>query len=377
MSIHHRTILICPLNWGLGHATRDIPIIRRLLKSGFRVIVASEAPIIQLMQKEIPGIETDYLPGAKITYSLGKIQVWKLFRQLPSALFWLYRENAITAQLVKKYNPVCIISDNRYGVRNKKVKSILITHQLMIKMPNGFRWLERLFHILIKMLISCFNECWIPDNTKTDSLAGDLVHQYKFPKNSKLIGPLSRFMDEPCKSSRKEVQIINTGFKLLVLLSGPEPQRSILQEIISEKIIEEKIPTIMVTGKPDKNDDLLQPLSDWFIRFHHLDSDILKQLIQTSPYIICRSGYTSLMDLWFMGKNVLLIPTPGQTEQEYLALYHKNRHHQALSQTELKKLSLSDLLLKYPLNPSDKANVDCSKSALNGAIDSLGKYLVI
>lgn len=337
------TILICPLNWGLGHATRDIPIIKRFIEKGFRVIVATEAPIIQLLHKEIPTIETEYFPGPKISYSSGNKQIWKLFKQLPIALFWLIREKQITARLVKKHNPVCVISDNRYGVRHKKVKSIIITHQLMLKMPPGSIWLEKLFHLLAKTLISRFSFCWIPDNPPPNSLAGDLVHQYKKPKNGVLIGPLSRFMEKPVKQSDQEHKPCSKA-ELLILLSGPEPQRTILQNILVKKITEEKITTIMVTGKPGSNKDT-SINNEWIEQYTHLETGKLLNLIEKTPNIICRSGYSSIMDLWFLDRFAVLVPTPGQTEQEYLAEFHNKRSHIMIQQNKLIKQSLRDLFL--------------------------------
>ncbi len=335
------TILVCPLNWGLGHATRDIPIIRSYLQQGYRVVVASEANIIQLLQQEVPGIETDYFQGAHITYSSGNNQIWKLMQQLPLALFWLIREKQITAKLVKKYKPACIISDNRYGVRHSKVKSVIITHQLMLKMPSGLSWLEKPFHCLIKLLVSGFSECWIPDSPLPDLLAGDLAHRYKLPQNARFIGPLSRFADsydEPLELTTTEKYAPD----LLVILSGPEPQRTILQKIISEKAMSENIKTLIIAGKPEikaissDNSCNLQILP-------HLKSGQLKYLITKTPYVICRSGYTTLMDLWYLKKSAIVIPTPGQTEQEYLAGYHHQKNHFAISQTDFKAISLKQL----------------------------------
>lgn len=338
---HPETILVCPLNWGLGHATRDIPIIQSFLQQGYRVIVASEGHIIQLLKKEVPGIETVYFPGLHISYASGNNQVFKLMKQLPSALFWLIREKQITAKLVKKHKPVCIISDNRYGVRHSKVKSVIITHQLMLKMPGGLSWLEKLFHCLIQLLVSGFSECWIPDNPMPDSLAGDLAHRYKLPKNARLIGPLSRFAesyDEPLESNTTE----KYSPDLLVILSGPEPQRTILQEIISEKAMSENIKTLIIAGKPESK-GILSDNSENLQILPHLKSEQLRHLIIKTPYVLCRSGYTTLMDLWQIKKRAIVIPTPGQTEQEYLAGYHHQKNHFAISQADLKAISLKQL----------------------------------
>lgn len=360
------TILVCPLNWGLGHATRDIPIIKRLMARGFRVVVASEATIIDLLLQEIPGLETDYFPGARITYSAGNNQLWVLLKQLPAAIAWLFREKKITRQLVNKYRPVAIISDNRYGVRHPKVKSILITHQLMLKMPKGLSALEKPFHRLVKKLVAKFDHCWIPDLPPPYSLAGDLVHRYPLPHNATLAGPLSRFMDAP-RWQQTSSQPETDGSELLILLSGPEPQRTILENLLREKVVEEKIKTIMVTGKPGSNPE---PVQDSFLHIYsHVESRQLQALLKTTPAILCRSGYSTLMDLWFLNRQALLISTPGQTEQEYLAGYHHLKGHFSLSQKELHTISLK-LLFNQPQNQTPNPVIS-SENLLNQTLDSV------
>ncbi len=340
------------------------------LKRGFRVILASEPSIIYLIQREIPSIETDYFPGAKISYSAGKTQVWKLIRLLPKGIYWYFKEKQITARLVKKYNPLAIISDNRYGCYNKKVKSILITHQLMLKMPKGFSWFEKPFHWLIKTLISRFEYCWVPDNAMPYSLAGDLVHKYKLPKNSILVGPLSRFMsfDNDTSSNIKETKIDKKD--LLVLLSGPEPHRSILHNKLLKKTSVEKMSSVFITGKPGIIDRYLMH-ENGIAEYSHANTTKLKQFIESSENIICRSGYTSIMDLWYIGKAAILIPTPGQTEQEYLAGYHNGKNHYTLSQFDLDKTSLPKIIAAYnPLKATQKKMQPLFNSLIN-AVDSI------
>lgn len=366
MNHQKRTILVCPLNWGLGHATRDIPIIKRLMARGFRVVVASEVTIIDLLQQEIPGLETDYFPGAKITYSAGNNQLWALLKQLPAAIAWLFREKKITRKLVNKYRPVAIISDNRYGVRHPKVKSILITHQLMLKMPKGLTALEKPFYRLVKNLVARFDQCWVPDLPLPYSLAGDLVHKYPLPRNAALAGPLSRFMDVPRQQPTPSQSETNSA-ELLVLLSGPEPQRTILENLLRKKVLDEKIKTIMVTGKPGSNP---WPVKDQALQTHsHIESTQLEPLVTNTPVILCRSGYSTIMDLWFLNRQALLIPTPGQTEQEYLAGYHHRKGHFSLSQKELYTVSLK-LLFNQPETHASNP-VFSTENLLDQTIDSV------
>ena len=334
------TILICPLNWGLGHVSRDIPIIRRLLDKNFRVIVAGGKVITDLICSEFPEIETELLPDVEITYSISDNQTIILLRQLPKAVFSLFREKRVTARLVKKYNPKLIISDNRYAVRHRKVKSIIITHHLMLKMPKKLEWLEKATNMLIKRLVSKFDLCWIPDNPLPYSLAGDIVHKYPLPKNARLIGPISSFMDDYLQNHPKN-DFFNkeNKYDLLAIISGPEPQRSLLQMLLLINLSLQNIKCLVVTGtfeeflKPDFTANItLLP---------HLDACSLAHYIKNTPIVVSRAGYSTIMDLWFLRKNAILIPTPGQTEQEYLAQKSQLMNHFFLEQSQIDKFNFT------------------------------------
>ena len=328
------TILICPLNWGLGHVSRDIPIIRRLITQKFRVIVAGDQTIIDYISYEIPDIETELLPDVNISYSKGNSQIIKLLYQFPKSIYSFYREKKLTAQLVIKYNPILIISDNRYGVRHPNVKSVIITHQLMLKMPKYLKWLEKITNRLIKKLVSKFDVCWIPDNPLPYSLAGDLVHKYSLPKNAILIGPISRFMDDfTLNNSQKDNFHSNNKYDLLAIISGPEPQRTILQQKLSQKLSTQNIKCLIVAGTITENSEIKQ--SKNIAILPHLDSYILANYIINTPIVVSRAGYSTIMDLWYLKRRAILIPTPGQTEQEYLAKNSLKQNHFFLKQSEI------------------------------------------
>lgn len=356
-------MLICPLNWGLGHATRDIPIVKRLRDAGCRVIIATEAPLSTIFQESFPEIETYYFSGPKIRYHKSGSLLFKLLLQMPQMFFWLLKERQVTKHLVKKYNPYCIISDNRYGVRHKDVHSIIITHQLMIKLPGLIHWLEKPLHLFVKRLIQAFDECWVPDNPIPDSLAGDLVHKYPLPKNAKLIGPISRFMDDGDNGIVNKEQFPEC--KNLVVLSGPEPQRGILKNLLISQLSALNDKSSIICGIPDKREDVSEKISCNLVLIPHLNQEKLRHLINKSSTIICRSGYSSIMDLWFLEKNAILIPTPGQTEQEYLAQHNKNRHCH-ISQKDI-PLKLIGNLAKNQIYKRK----ECHQELLQGAIDTL------
>ncbi len=316
-----KTILICPLNWGLGHATRDIPIIRRLQAMDYKVVVATESPLTELINEAVPGLTFEYFPGPKVTYSKSNLLIFKLLKQLPLWLRWQKKEKEIIDQLVQKHQPQIILSDNRYGARHPKVRSILITHQLMVKLPKGLKWAETLAHRFILRLTKPFDEVWIPDFEKPDSLAGDLAHFYPLPGNARLIGPLSRFMDPPLHQSTN-----HPNYNCLAILSGPEPQKSLLKDLLIDKLTRSPFKSLIITGEPNLEMEEKFHKEKSLTLIPHLNQEKLAQLICDTPILITRSGYSSIMDLYFLKKRALLVPTPGQTEQNYLAVFNAKNH---------------------------------------------------
>lgn len=318
-------MIVCPLNWGLGHAARDIPIIRLLKDAGHRVIVATDPKIEKFLSQEFPDLEFEYFPGPKINYTkYGWLLIPKLLFQIPTWIKWYFAELKMIAELVKKHHPKCIISDNRYGARHRRVKSIIITHQLMLKMPNWGRFMEYPVHRFIKFMVEKFDECWIPDNPSESSLSGDLAFKYPLPKTTKFTGALSDFMFQD-----DELNQSNLKTDILVMLSGPEPQKTMLEMRLYPLLKSLNMKIAILRGEPEltshSDDDTLK--SDSLIqRINHLPRKEIKQLIKETPYIIARAGYTSIMDLWFVNKSALLIPTPGQTEQVYLSEFNRSRH---------------------------------------------------
>ena len=300
-----KTILITPLNWGLGHVSRCIPIIEQLLQLNCKVIIAADGQALKLLKSEFPELTFEIFPGIKTSYSkFIPISVLLLLRS-PQLFRSIKRENNTIKKLVKKHQVEGIISDNRYGCYSSNLPSVIITHQLAIKTPLLKKQAKR----LIEKLLSKFKAIWSPDCEGDNNLSGDLSHLSKQPINTSFIGPLTRFK----ASSKKQ----DYSRKLLVLLSGPEPHRTILEKKIVEQLQNVDYSVLVVRGKldaPIPNDENKN------LKFvAHLQTSKLQQEIEVSELVLCRSGYSSLMDLSRIGKKVLLVPTPGQREQEYLA----------------------------------------------------------
>jgi len=300
-------VLIAPLDWGLGHATRCIPIIRALQNKGYEVILAAEGAQANLLQTEFPDLQILPLAGYRVSYS--KRKWWlplSLLLQLPRLLRIIKYEKNWLDTVIDQYKIGLVISDNRYGLCSKKVACIFITHQLTIKIPFG--WLEKLVQRINYRYINQFNSCWVPDAAGELNAAGLLSHPGKLPVTKvQYIGLLSRFQQQP----------VAKKYDYCILLSGPEPQRTLLEKKLVTGLsnIEEKI--LLVRGKPGAT-DLLQTGANLDVK-NHLPGSALQEAIMQSEYIISRSGYTTVMELLSLQKKSILIPTPGQTEQEYLA----------------------------------------------------------
>jgi len=310
-----KRVLIAPLDWGLGHATRCIPIIYDLIGRGFEVIIAADGPIKILLKKEFSHVVFTELGGYNISYSRrGPWLPVKLFLQLPKLLWSIYSEKKWLAKFIRENNIDLVISDNRLGLFHKTTACIYITHQLKIKTGNRFtEWLAQKIHYFF---INKYSTCWVPDNESGNDLAGELSHPKKLPAVPvKYIGPLSRF----------EKNIVEKKYDLLVLLSGPEPQRTILENLMLVELKNFKGTALLVRGLPGniKNDSL--KMENSITVADHLSSHELNDAILQAGLVISRSGYTTIMDLVKLQQKAIFIPTPSQPEQEYLAAYLMQR----------------------------------------------------
>ncbi len=338
-----KNILVAPLNWGLGHATRCIPIINNLISEGYNPILASDGLALELLKKEFPELKTIELPSYQIEYpKKGKDFNWKMFKNSPKMLKAIIGEKKVVKKLVKELNLCGIISDNRLGVRSKKVPSVFITHQLNV-ISGSLSWITNQLHWNI---ISKFDECWVPDFKSKPNLTGKLGHLKKSNFNIKYIGVLSRF-------EKNEISMV---YDLMVLLSGPEPQRSILEEKLTAEVAKFKGKVVFVKGVVCE--EQVSETIDNITFFNFMTSKTLEKTINESKIILCRSGYTTIMDLAKLEKKAFFIPTPGQGEQEYLAQKLKaNKMVPTTNQDEFVIENLSEVALYNGLSvPENKTN---------------------
>ncbi|MCC6411430.1 MAG: glycosyltransferase [Saprospiraceae bacterium] len=300
-----KRILIAPLNWGLGHVTRCIPIIQTLEKLGAEPVLASDGVALHLLRAEFPHLTALELPSYRIRYEKPNM-VWNIGRQLPRILYAIRAEHDATERLAREHNIRGIVSDNRYGCFSNHVPSVVLTHQLNLQVPNrGIEWSA---NKLLRIALSKFNEVWVPDAPEEPRLSGVLSQLSQNHIQTRFIGILSRMQryDQ------------DQEYDVAVVLSGPEPQRTILeQRLIEQAIGMSSLRFIFIQGKTQAKQHYYA--SDNVEVVSYLTSRELNDVLLASNAVVCRSGYSSIMDLAVLGKKAILIPTPGQTEQEYLA----------------------------------------------------------
>lgn len=306
---------LSPLDWGLGHATRCVPIIKALLALDCSVIIGADKATYILLNKEFPNLQFVRMSGYEIKYSrkIGGFYL-KMLTQLPRIITVIRQENRQLRQIIEEYNIDAVISDNRFGLYTNQVPCVYITHQLQIKTGNFLS--NKIATFIHWHFIQKFSSTWIPDFEKV-GLAGELSHPKKLPERSLYLGALSRF---------KSLKAIDKKYDILISLSGPEPQRSIFEEKILAQCSQIKGTILLIRGMPGNPENLVHSLTN-LTAVNHLSADELNLSLLQSHMIIARSGYTTIMDLVKLNKQAILVPTPGQAEQEYLADYLMKRKY--------------------------------------------------
>ncbi|SFS35446.1 conserved hypothetical protein [Zhouia amylolytica] len=299
-----KKILVAPLNWGLGHATRCIPIINALKQQNYTPIIASDGVALELLRKEFPTLRTIELPSYQIQYAVkGKNFKLKMIWDSPKIIKAVTEERNQLKALIKEFDIDGIISDNRMGVYSKDVPSVFITHQLNVLTGNT-TWLSSKIH---QQVIKRFSECWVPDIEGEPNLTGKLGHLTNSDLKIKYLGPLSR-LD---KKEQKKV------YDLMVIISGPEPQRTMLEALLKKEVDKFDGNVLFVKGKIEKEQKIERNGHITF--FNYMNSAELEAAFNQSNIVLSRSGYTTVMDLAKLEKKAFFIPTPGQYEQKYLA----------------------------------------------------------
>lgn len=323
----NKTILITVLNWGLGHASRCIPIIKTIQSFDFTPIIASDGQALQFLKKEFPHLLCLELPCSNIKYPRnGKYFRANLILKLPKIAMTNWKEKKIISGWIKEYSLDGIISDNRMGCYSNKIPSVYMTHQINLLTGNT-TWISTLLH---QYFIRKFSECWVPDLPTEPNLAGKLSHIWK-KNNLKLIyiGPISRLQSSKTKKK----------YDLMIILSGPEPQRTLLEIQLIKELQNYNGHVLFVKGIVENIQR--KDMQGNITYYNFIKTEQMNQLMQESELVLCRSGYSTIMDLAKLNKKAFLIPTPGQYEQLYLA--EKLQHEGLAPYSQQKDFKLENL----------------------------------
>lgn len=303
--------LVAALDWGLGHAARCVPIIEALEKEGREVILGTAGRAAALWKTEFSHLRQVELPAYSIRYPYASMYA-NMLLQGPRISGVALAEHLLLRRLVARLKIEAIISDNRFGCFHPGVCSIYLTHQIHIPLANA--WAGALVNAIHHGVMSCYDECWIPDwPDEAGSIAGKLAHPGPAKGLVRYIGPLSR-LHPPAASD---------SYQVVALLSGPEPQRSIFEALICQQAGLLQVNMLVVQGKPEQA-PVVQSMPGYDI-VPHLPAPQLAGVIAGAQLLIARSGYSTLMDFARLGKPALLVPTPGQPEQIYLAEYWQQK----------------------------------------------------
>ncbi len=346
------------MDWGLGHATRIVPVIELLKKKDVRIILGADNRPLDFLKQRYPELEVVKFPGYVPHYPAKGAMAIKMISEMPEMIKQADKAHLFLEKLIDEKNINLVISDNRYELWSSKVKTVFVTHQLNIQMPKYGRVARPALRQMIYSYIKKHDELWIPDFEGEPNLSGALSHIDNYPlENYHFIGPLSRFQFVKPEHISKEID-------LLIMLSGPEPQRTILEVKLKDQAFRSGLKTVILQGRTeDKHHVKMENVEI----FSHLPDEEFAGYIDAAKTIVCRPGYSSLMDLVWFGKRAVFIPTPGQTEQEFLAESLKQKglyFYQNQKEFDLQKaLSLAESYPGFTLKNND--------SILNHRIDAL------
>ncbi len=309
-------ILVAPLNWGLGHATRCIPLIRNYIAAGHDVILGGDGESLLLLRKLFPSLRVLEFPSLELRYDENPQQSGFYWRAIPTLVRFSFADSYYLRQVLSRESFDLVISDNRFGLFSKDVHSVYITHQLYPILPKRLRIFQPFARALHARIYKRYAEVWVPDYADVDGcLSGDLSHGGRNDGFVKYIGPLSRFSSyvEEKGGTKKGV-----NYSIVVLLSGLEPQRTIFEQEILERYSNSEETVLLIRGKIGDPNTVVRRNNITIVP--KISDDDLVTAVRNAKKVISRSGYSTIMDLHVLGvlHKAEFYPTPGQSEQEYL-----------------------------------------------------------
>lgn len=368
-------VLVAPLDWGLGHATRCIPVVREFLRQGAQVELAVVESNASLLRGAFPELRQRLAPSYNIVYPRNayNMGLW-LFKNGVHLNLVARFEHKFAEELQKRYHYDLILSDNRFGFFSRSAKSIYMTHQRRIAFPKALSSFEPVGQMWHSIVMNRFDEIWVPDYENAPGLAGGMSHIARSPKPLKFVGPLSRFseMNFECEGGQGAVggQGAAPRYKFVAVVSGVEPARSRFENLLKHAFA--KIPGnhIIIQGRPAAG---VKTWAEGNVRFYtHLPDAEFAEVVRNAEWLVSRGGYSTVMDMAYLGAKCVFVPTPGQYEQDILAK-DLSRAGYAIRFSE-RKLNAENLmaviekkpLVRIPSPPKESPLTIAVKSAMEG-----------
>jgi uncharacterized protein (TIGR00661 family) len=326
----NKIVVYAIIDWGLGHVTRSTPIIKRLIKDENKIILVSYGKALSMLKQEFPECTILEVKDTQIKYpKFGFLFVFAMVLQIPKMLFgWAYERSQIK-KIVKEYKADLIMTEMRLGFWHKKIPSVLITHQLRFHLPKRLQWAGILGECFNRIVFTHFNRVFVPDAAGKPNLSGILSHDTAISRHPKVrhIGCLSSVVP----SEKSVIEDID----YLISISGPEPQRTEFEKKVLSQLDRLEGKVVVTLGRPAEGKNIIRQ-DDKVTIYAHLNRADMNNIMLRAKHVICRSGYSTVMELLALNKSAMFIPTPGQTEQEYLGtLYEEEGLFTSCSQDKL------------------------------------------
>ena len=301
--IKKKRVLFSALNWGMGHVSRSIGLVSQLIENDNTLFIACDENQKQIFQCYFPNVEYIQHEGYPFQFR-GKGDFSGDFMRNWSKLSSRLKKEPIEVELlVDKHEIDTVISDHRYGFRSDKVSSVFITHQLNLPV----KWYQKSIQAIHVRLLRKYHHIWVMDFADS-RLAGELSRNKK-SLPVEYIGPYSRFMnyDLPVVKNNTTVVIASGPLIYAQLFLGNQLNKSSPNDNV----------VVVAPKKVVSPNEILRISNNW------LEQD---QVILNAQKIISNTGYTTIMDLFFLKAECELYSTKGQSEQEYLFTLHGEKN---------------------------------------------------
>lgn len=315
-------VLVAPLDWGLGHATRCVPVVKEFIRNGAEVELAVVPANAAFFREVFPEVRQRIAPGYNIVYPKHGFNMALWLLKKSSHLNAIIRyEHRYAEEMVERHGYDIVFSDNRFGFYSRKAYSIYMTHQRRIAFPQAFAVLEGIGIRWHKSLMKHFDEVWVPDIEEFPGYAGTLSHVDGSPVPLQYVGLLSRFADSDAKTisdcGSETSKASESGPSILAIVSGVEPARTRFEKDLRETLAQIPGNHVMILGKPQSG---VHTWTEGNIEFHsHLPTEEFSRAVKKADWVISRGGYSTIMDMAYLGARCIFVPTPGQYEQVALA----------------------------------------------------------